>query len=194
MRISEKDYKRMPIDLQAMFVKLPNPEQDEVMELFPETGVSSGGRIGNKGSALNMMGTNFQAGDPGYGDSGSAARFFYCAKSSRRERNAGLEGMPEGNVQQYGSIRANRGNGYPEATTMQNTHPSVKPLKLMQYLARLTKTPTGGTVLDPFMGSGSTGCACVLEGRDFIGIELESEYFEIAKKRIEYYQKQAIES
>jgi DNA modification methylase len=134
---------------------------DEVMALFPETGKSTGGRIGNKGSMLNMTGTNYEAGDAGYGDDGSAARFFYCAKASRSERNAGLEES--------------------------NPHPTVKPLALMRYLVRLTKTPTGGVVLDPFMGSGTTGCACVLEGRDFIGIEKEAEYYEISQKRIEHY-------
>jgi site-specific DNA-methyltransferase (adenine-specific) len=67
---------------------------------------------------------------------------------------------------------------------MQNHHPTVKPLALMRYLVRLTKTPTGGVVLDPFMGSGSTGIACKLEGREFIGIEREPEYVEIAEKRI----------
>ena len=139
---------------------------DEVLELFPQTGKSTGGRIGNKGSALNMMGTNYEAGDPGYGDSGSAARFFYCAKASRSERNAGLD------------------------IAEQNLHPTVKPIALMRYLARITKTPTGGTVLDPFMGSGTTGIACALEGRDFIGIEKEREYYEIAEKRINYWSAQ----
>ena len=91
---------------------------------------------------------------------GSAARFFYCAKASRSERNAGLE------------------------LNKQNHHPTVKPISLMRYLVRLTKTPTGGIVLDPFMGSGTTGCACVLEGRDFIGIEKEEEYCTIARARI----------
>jgi site-specific DNA-methyltransferase (adenine-specific) len=67
---------------------------------------------------------------------------------------------------------------------MQNFHPTVKPLKLMEYLCTLTKTPTGGIVLDPFMGSGTTGIACKNTGRDFIGIELDREYFEIAKHRI----------
>lgn len=65
-----------------------------------------------------------------------------------------------------------------------NHHPTVKPLALMRYLARLTKTPTGGVVLDPFMGSGTTGMAAVMEGRDFIGIELNAEYLEIAERRI----------
>jgi len=64
---------------------------------------------------------------------------------------------------------------------LKNNHPTVKPLKLMEYLCVLTKTPTGGIVLDPFMGSGTTGIACQNTGRDFIGIELSEEYMEIAK-------------
>ena len=88
-------------------------------------------------------------------DSGGASRFFYCAKASRKERGEN------------------------------NNHPTVKPLALMRYLARLTKTPTGGVVLDPFCGSGTTGMACVLEGREFIGIEQDERYAEIARKRIE---------
>lgn len=95
-----------------------------------------------------------------YPDSGYASRFFYTAKASKKERNFGL---PEGEI---------------------NTHPTVKPLKIMEYLCKLTKTPTSGIVLDPFMGSGTTGLACKNTGRDFIGIEKESEYFEIAKKRL----------
>ena len=70
-----------------------------------------------------------------------------------------------------------------------NHHPTVKPLALMRYLARLTKTPTGGIVLDPFMGSGTTGMAAVLEGRDFVGIELNAEYLEIAERRIQEAQR-----
>ena len=65
---------------------------------------------------------------------------------------------------------------------------AVKPLALMRYLCRLTATPTGGIVLDPFAGSGSTGCAAILEGRDFIGIELDADYVEIARRRIAYWQ------
>jgi site-specific DNA-methyltransferase (adenine-specific) len=72
-------------------------------------------------------------------------------------------------------------------TPRQNHHPTVKPIELMRYLVRLTKTPTGGVVLDPFMGSGTTGIACELEGREFIGIEREAEYVEIAEKRIAHY-------
>ena len=92
------------------------------------------------------------------GDKGGASRFFYCAKASKAERNAGGD----------------------------NNHPTVKPLKLMEYLCTLTKTPTGGIVLDPFMGSGTTGVASVNTGRDFIGIERKVEYFKIAEARIRF--------
>jgi len=94
-----------------------------------------------------------------HGDSGGASRFFYVAKASKRERNAGLEGAT-------------------------NHHPTVKPIKLMEYLITLV-TPPSGTVLDPFMGSGSTGVAAKKLGHKFIGIELNEEYLEIAEKRIE---------
>lgn len=88
-----------------------------------------------------------------------ASRFFYCAKASKSERNAGLEGITNG-------------------------HPTIKPLKLMEYLIRLI-TPHGGTVLDPFMGSGSTGVAAYRLGFKFIGCEMSEEYVAIAEKRIE---------
>ena len=70
-----------------------------------------------------------------------------------------------------------------------NNHPTVKPLKLMEYLCLLTKTPTGGVVLDPFMGSGTTGMACKKTGRDFIGIEKDPEYIKIAEARIKAQEK-----
>jgi len=121
-----------------------------------------------------------------------ASRFFYCAKASRSERNAGLEGMPE--REWRGQMPKNdpdfiRSDGAVRTKNLprQNFHPTVKPISLMRYLVRLTKTPTGGVVLDPFMGSGTTGCACALEGREFIGIEKEAEYVEIAEKRIAHY-------
>lgn len=117
-------------------------------------------------------------------------RFFYCAKISSSERNAGLEGMekrksdvgdqrPSGTMSQRLHPDENR-KEIPRA----NTHPTVKPQKLMRYLARLV-TPPGGTLIDPFMGSGSTGLAALSEGFGFVGIERELEYFEIASKRIE---------
>jgi len=119
-------------------------------------------------------------------------RFLYTAKASRSERNAGLEGMEERWIDESrkeGAVGGNnpRNRGARSAT---NHHPTVKPLALMRYLARLTKTPTGGVVLDPFMGSGTTGCAAVLEGRDFIGIELSEEYMQIAERRIAHASKQ----
>jgi len=116
-----------------------------------------------------------------------AQRFFYSPKASRSERNAGLEGMPTSRMgMNFGGQLSGRGkpiNTKPHT----NAHPTVKPIELMRYLVRLTKTPTGGVVLDPFMGSGTTGCACALEGREFIGIEREAEYIEIANKRIAYW-------
>ena len=129
------------------------------------------------------------------GDSGSASRFFYCAKASRAERNAGLEGMPNVRIKGQPSYLDEGGiNNWTgkenHAIYAQNHHPTVKPIELMRYLVRLTKTPTGGVVLDPFMGSGTTGIACELEGRDFIGIEREPEYIEIAERRIAKAQQQ----
>lgn len=96
---------------------------------------------------------------------GSASRFFYCAKASQRDREYGLSA---------------RGGGKLEKS---NVHPTVKPIELMRYLCRLV-TPKGGVVLDPFMGSGTTGIGAVLEGFGFRGVELSSEYFDISSKRI----------
>jgi DNA modification methylase len=270
---------------------------DAVLEMFPETGKSSGGRIGNKGSALNMCGNEYEAGDPGFGDSGSAARFFYKApytqeeqcfvntaeKSSSPQKRAGdsvlslvaiercHEGRPlNATIQPFMSAMrsALKQNSETNTTTMLNTgqrclqelrrmiteglshspvkyveiqlltntmmiiqslmntdgfaeavmsdtmllnmvlgeadcrrfnycakaskaerqagnnHPTVKPIALMRYLIKLV-TPPNGTVLDPFLGSGTTAIAAVLEGFDWIGIEREAEYCDIAVRRIE---------
>jgi len=119
-------------------------------------------------------------------------RFLYCAKASKSERNRGCEGLEK---RVAGSMQANEGKTmdlggaslkkeHKQIQPKSNFHPTVKPLKLMEYLCTLTKTPTGGMVLDPFMGSGTTGIACINTGRDFIGIELDKEYFEIAKQRL----------
>jgi hypothetical protein len=94
-------------------------------------------------------------------DGGGASRFFYCAKPSRRERDAGLDGE-------------------------RNRHETVKPIELMRYLCRLV-TPAGGTVLDPFVGSGTTGCAAALEGFNFVGIEQQGEHVERAARRIRHW-------
>jgi DNA modification methylase len=120
----------------------------------------------------------------GHDDSGGASRFFYCAKTSKAERNAGLDELTAKKT----GIKNASGRGFSESDPYkeilnQNHHPTVKPKKLMTYLIRMV-TPPGGTVLDPFMGSGSTGVAARDAGFKFIGIEKEEEYFEIAKKRI----------
>lgn len=111
---------------------------------------------------------------------GNAARFFYCAKASPSDRNEGCENMP---LKVAGGMQGRPDGSMGSVTYNNNHHPTVKPTDLMRYLCRLV-TPVGGTVLDPFMGSGSTGKAAKLEGFGFIGIERESDYFEIAKSRI----------
>jgi site-specific DNA-methyltransferase (adenine-specific) len=93
----------------------------------------------------------------------------------------GLENMP---LKKGIRVNAPRENEEIKTKHRLNNHPTVKPLKLMEYLCALTKTPTGGIVLDPFMGSGTTGVACVNTGRNFIGIELDETYFKIAQDRI----------
>lgn len=128
---------------------------DEVAAQFPET--KSGGYPpeGGQRSQVPTYGKPTARGEQKFTSSeGSAARFFYCAKSSKKDRGEG------------------------------NTHPTVKPTELMRYLVRLV-TPPGGLVLDPFMGSGSTGKAAVLEGFRFVGIDMTAEYVTIAKARIE---------
>ena len=97
-------------------------------------------------------------------DGGNPSRFFYSAKVSKREKNLGL---PVG---------------------MTNDHKTVKPVELMRYLVRLTKTPYGGIVLDPFMGTGTTGIASKLEEREFVGIELDASSFQVALERINNYE------
>lgn len=129
----------------------------EVLARFPE----SDGQIANRG-AMSKSSVNCY-GDYGTdsafdkrGDTGSAARFFYCAKASKRDRNRG---------------------------DVTNDHPTCKPNALMRWLVRLV-CPKGGLVLDPFMGSGSTGVACMDEGMDFVGIDMDAHYCEIAEARI----------
>jgi DNA modification methylase len=121
-------------------------------------------------------------------DRGGASRFFYCAKASRSEREAGLDGMPRkrGGAEQFDS-RWKEGTGQLRSPLVRNHHPTVKPIALMRWLARLV-TPPGGLVLDPFAGSGTTGCAALLEGMRFVGFESVAEYFAIARQRIQYWQ------
>ena len=122
------------------------------------------------------------------------SRYFYCAKTSKAERNQGLDNFPiknkkggggtSNNVWYEDDVNSASGKFGSEKAPSKNVHPTVKPIKLMKYLCRLI-TPKGGTVLDPFMGSGSTGMAAKEENFDFVGIEKEEEYFNIASARIE---------
>ena len=126
-----------------------------------------------------------------------ASRFFYCAKVSKKERNAGLDNFEEKEVC-YGyktdseavKNRDKKGDiGLNKVKIRKNTHPTVKPIKLMTYLTKLI-TPPNGIVLDPFMGSGSTGMACALEGFDFVGIDMDEDYVAISEARIEWARSQ----
>jgi site-specific DNA-methyltransferase (adenine-specific) len=141
-----------------------------------------------------------------YGDEGGASRFFYCPKANKKDRDEGLDNFEEkaqrqssGGSRDFNARCANCGKkfiGSPETICScdnpitdntvfkkKNNHPTVKPTELMLYLIKLV-TPVNGTVLDCFLGSGSTGKACVRGGFDFIGIEKEEEYIKIAEARI----------
>ena len=127
---------------------------------------------------------------------GEPSRFFYTAKVSRKEREAGLDGMPRKTVQSgmRGDMPTDD-NGKERdrfKVVAANVHPTVKPIALMRWLCRLV-TPPNGLILDPFNGSGSTGCAAVLEGFRYLGCELEAEYVEIARRRIAYWEGQRAE-
>ncbi len=123
-------------------------------------------------------------GPRGYDGNGSAARFFWCPKASRSDRNEDLEGFAKKAVN-WSSGDQSPGTFQSENTDRENEnfHPTVKPTELMRYLVRLV-TPRGGLVLDPFMGSGSTGKAALLEAMNFVGIEIDPEYARIARARI----------
>jgi site-specific DNA-methyltransferase (adenine-specific) len=119
-------------------------------------------------------------------DSGGASRFFYVAKASKRDRNEGLDELPDALLTGRDPGQDAMQNAYKTRTKeTKNIHPTVKPTALMQYLVKLI-TPPGGTVLDPFTGSGSTGKAAILEGFDFIGIELTEDYWPIIEGRLKY--------
>lgn len=131
-----------------------------------------------------------------YGDDGSAARFFYCAKPSPQERNLGCEGLPDktagectGGRQEGSAGLDSPRSGAGRTSGSKNHHPTLKSLSLMRYLVRLV-TPPNGIVLDPFSGSGSTCIAAMQEDFRYIGIEKEAEYVEIANKRIAYWSKE----
>lgn len=121
-----------------------------------------------------------------------SARFFYCAKASKADRDAGCEGIDARFAPTMGNGIGGKEHDPETASPKRNHHPTVKPTDLMRYLCRLV-TPPNGIVLDPFNGSGSTGCAAVLEGFQYIGIEREAEYIAISEKRIQARSKQVQE-
>jgi site-specific DNA-methyltransferase (adenine-specific) len=136
-----------------------------VRQLDEQSGITTSGAMKREVEGYEGTSTTpFLRGRSGpsnqHGGTGGASRFFYTAKTSRKERNAGCERLENG-----------------------NDHPTVKPIELMRYLVRLV-TPPGGLVLDPFTGSGSTGCAAILEGCRFIGIDLERHHIDIAGARM----------
>jgi site-specific DNA-methyltransferase (adenine-specific) len=125
-----------------------------------------------------------------YSDKGGASRFFYVAKASKSDRNEGLEELEQSVAGSYCGNVANNGNkigAQPDKPNQpaKNFHPTVKPTSLMEYLIKLV-TPPNGTVLDPFTGSGSTGKAAILQGFDFIGIEMTEEYLPIIEGRLKH--------
>ena len=159
----------------------------DVLACFPEKAGASAPVRGSEFSAASVgRVTGERARVPGvfHGDSGSAARFFYCSKASRSDRNEGCDQMDRKPLH-WSSGDKNPGSFQSEGTdkTSQNHHPTVKPTDLMAYLCRLI-TPPGGIVLDPYMGSGSTGKAAMREGFRFIGCELSPDYMAIAEARI----------
>jgi site-specific DNA-methyltransferase (adenine-specific) len=158
---------------------------DEVLPSFPQTATGAFDGHRNEPKTKNAYGTFDLVDEPARpGNRGSASRFFYCAKASRAERERGLKGyVPCAVCGQAGSDSHADSRGR-EVPCYRNIHPTVKPLSLMRYLARLTATPTGGVVLDPFCGSGSTLAACRLEGRGCVGIDLDPKYCDIARHRM----------
>jgi site-specific DNA-methyltransferase (adenine-specific) len=165
-----------------------------VAELDRQSGVSksTANQRNNKPSEnISMSGANTGHVSYGHNDHGGASRFFYCAKASKADKNAGCEGL-EKKLTLAAEFRPNHtekalkgedGNPYCRRTPAQNNHPTVKSTKLMSYLIKLI-TPPNGLVLAPFTGSGTTGVAALKEGFAFIGVEKEPEYANIAIARL----------
>lgn len=159
---------------------------EEVIALFPKEAGQAGNVSGNEQSKTgdaNCYGEFGRVPFAARGDSGSAARFFYCPKASREDRNDGCDGMAQRQLSHDGRTTPIENAYQRNAAVSGNHHPTVKPTELMRWLCRLV-TPGGGLVLDPFCGSGSTGRGAIAEGRRFVGIELNPEYAEVAEARI----------
>jgi len=161
---------------------------DEVVELFPNTKGSETTKVGKTYGETD--GRSYLQTKPhgvNINDSGSAARYFYCAKASKSERNRGCEGLEEKDIVTFAT--ANGTSGKPSSlsegreTKYRNNHPTVKPIALMEYLVKLV-SKEGAVVLDPFAGSGSTLIACKNLNRNYIGMELDPEYIKICEARL----------
>jgi site-specific DNA-methyltransferase (adenine-specific) len=156
--------------------------------LDEQSGIKKDGLAVKTNSAGNNIFTSTPkptTSNQGYGGSGGASRFFYVAKASKRDRNEGLEDLPEkANAGSYHFREDGSLDGKP-SEPRSNFHPTVKPTALMEYLIKLV-TPPNGIVLDPFTGSGSTGKAAILEGFQFIGIEMTEDYIPIIEGRLKH--------
>lgn len=196
----------MPEDTQGTTVagrwpaNLVHDGSDEVLAAFPDakgqqgalTGDEPSGKMGSA-NCYGKMDRRHEA-VPRIDSSKSAARFFYCAKASKADRNYGLSGDEHTSADLVGREEGSAGTQSPRAgagrtTGSKNPHPTVKPVALMRWLVRLV-TPPGGRVLDPFMGSGSTGVATALEGFRFTGIELDPVFHAVASERIYFARKE----
>jgi site-specific DNA-methyltransferase (adenine-specific) len=157
---------------------------DEVLAAFPETKPSRKGKPRGTSKKGLFANSEFNRTGTEYNDSGSAARFFYCAKPTTKERNAGLEGLrvsrPDTRTTKAMGTFAEKG-----VQPQENFHSTVKPVTLMRYLCRLV-TPPGGVVLDPFLGSGTTAMAATLEGFGWVGCELTPKYWPLITKRVQW--------
>lgn len=162
---------------------------EDVVALFPAKAGAASPVKGTEPSSKTKHAYGEYGKVPGafHADEGSAARFFYCAKASRADRNEGVGGSDTPAVREGATMRDREDADWQARNG--NHHPTVKPTDLMRYLCRLV-TPPGGVVLDPFMGSGSTGKAAMLEGFGFVGIDLSEEYVQIARQRVAHAQAQ----
>jgi len=150
---------------------------------------SSGGKPKSAHSWKGFNGESDTANLGGLGDIGGASRFYYCAKASKAERNLGLATLKPKNASHDGRKKKIENAFQRHENVQSNFHPTVKPVKLMEYLVTLI-TPKGGVCLDPFAGSGTTLVACKKKGFNYVGIEMGSEYIPIIEKRIAYYDKE----
>lgn len=156
-----------------------------------QTGVLTSGKPSGQRNASNNIYGQYGTGQDvtGFGDSGGASRFFYCAKASQEERHAGLRHHATRKTDDGRTVVSD--NAFQRSNNEhQNFHPTVKPISLMRWLIRLV-TPKGGTCVDTFAGSGTTGCAAAFEDVDIILMEAESDYIPIIESRTAYWQKQA---